>query len=489
MFSKRLSNPLCAVALLAILGLALLTHAQLQLVHEIDLPVQPHAGTFGGGFLAIGFSSGELFQFRVAPDQSLLILYPGTNGKWPLIRLRKWWTATPAIEELDLPSWTMANTRYKLSFGTDLLITADGRYAVAMGSALSVKEPANIPFPPAEPIGGKPDLLIEVVNLNRWQIVGALHTATVDPSALFEAATTVNGRWLALQGYNEAPEKVKYEHLYDRINRLISISDLKPGPGCTTKSPDSITLGVPGSLGPAHTRALSKGTKSLSQQNDAACPQLLAAAGVPSMRVLDWLIYLGHDPEPADVKVHIWPSFLADQQERDKEPAASNLVWPLGEFDQGSWPSNEWDIYEDTPPFESSKQLWYQLRLPGNGGSYDLNEYTSAGQPLKSQETDITSSHECARHYQCACQVADVSEQQGALLAFCRKQSVNFTGSFDWHEQWIAVFRTDDLSEIGAAELSKNSETRVALAAGDGTTYAVAAERGRVVRVYAVPKQ
>jgi len=116
MLGGKLGHSLCAVALLASMDLAAGAQTQLAPVHEIDLPVRPSRGTFGGGFWAVGISADETFQFRVAPDQSPLIFYPNTSGQWPLIRLRKWWTATPETEELELPGWTGANTLRELYF-------------------------------------------------------------------------------------------------------------------------------------------------------------------------------------------------------------------------------------------------------------------------------------------------------------------------------------------------------------------------------------
>jgi hypothetical protein len=160
-----------------------------------------------------------------------------------------------------------------------------------------VKDIRHIPFPPSESIMHKPDLLIIVIDLERWQIAGALHTATVDAFADFRGAHIVNGNWLALQGMDNEPESVKYEHLYDRFNRVISIPDLKPGPGCSTKSPETLALPL------GYGRPLG-GAAGLSERNDAGCKDLIAATGVASMRILDWLIYLGHDPEPRNLNAH-----------------------------------------------------------------------------------------------------------------------------------------------------------------------------------------
>jgi hypothetical protein len=458
--------------------LAAPAQTELTLVREFKLPVHPHPGTFGGGFWAIGMSADEIFQFKIAPDQSLLIFYPNTSGKWPLIRLRKWWTAAPETEELDLPGWTEANTLKEFYFSSDLLVTPDGNYALALGGVASVKDAGNIPFPPNQPIERKPDLLITVIDLNRWQIAGALHTATVDPDAVFRGGHIVNGKWLALQGMDREPETVKYEHLYDHVNRLISIPDLKAGPGCFTQDPKILVLPLGAPPG---------GPSALSQRNDATCTSLLAAAGVSSMRVLDWLVYLGRDPEPRNLQAHTEPSQLATMQDEGKLSGSPDLTWPSGEYYPGYWSTNNWNIYYfKNPPFESPQRIWYQLRQPNKKTPYQLSEYTLEGQLLKAREAGLESKPQCSSRKMCACTVVDASEKQNAILALCRVQSVDFGGAFAWHKQWITAFRAEDLSPVGDVEL-KPTYTRSAIAVADGRTYVVTVEQGKVVRVYSVP--
>jgi hypothetical protein len=116
---------------------------------------------------------------------------------------------------------------------------------------------------------------------------------------------------------------------------------------------------------------------------------------------------------------------------------------------------------------------------------YQLNKYSNGGQLLESRDTNLHAGPGCSR-YGCVCDVKDVSEQQVAVLALCRAVSETFVGGEDWHNQWIAVFRADDLTSAGEAEV-KTSYTRVALASAEGHTYAVAVDEKEVVRIYSVP--
>jgi hypothetical protein len=479
MIRMNIRNALLIVAFCAYENLISPAQTQLNLMREIKLPVQSHLGTLGGGFWVIGMTSGEAFQFKIAPDQSLLVLYPNSSSKWQLVRVRKWWTETPKIEELDLPGWSERNTRYETSIGTDLLITPDGNFAISLGGIPSVKDVRNIPSPPSDSIEHKPDLLITAVDLNRWKIIGALHTATIDDEAEFRGAYIAKGRWIALQGLDDKPERVKYEHLFDLINRLISIPELKPGPGCLTKDPEILALSR---------RESPESASALSQQNDAACKDLLTIAGVSSMRVFDWHIYLGDDPEPRNLMAHTQLSGLSGFSEIDKDSTKPEFIWPSDEYNHGYWTSNEWDIFEDNPPFESSANHWYQLQGQDQGINfhYQLNKYMQDGELLETRATELQSEPKCRSRLQCVCEVVDVSEQQKAILALCRAQSMNFIGSFDWHRQWAAIYRTDDLLQIGEVEL-KTTYTRSAIAAADGRTYMVTVEQGKILRVYSVP--
>lgn len=478
MFPNRIQHLPC----LAVLGscLAFVTHAQTQLslVNEIKLPVHHHLGTLGGGWPAFGSTSGELFQFKVSRDQSLLILYPNTSNRWPLFRVRKWWTSAPEIQELDLPGWTEANARYETDIGTDMLVTQDGKYAIAMGSVGSVKDARHIPFPPSQSIEHKPDLLITLVDLERWQIVGALHTATIDPYAEFRGAAIVNGKWIALQGLDAEPESVKFEHLYDRVNRLISIPDLKPGPGCPTTDPAILELALGKPPG---------GAAGLSGRNDASCRDLLADASVASMRIVDWLIYLGHDPEPENLNAHSQMLNTAGNLEKEAVRFSTDLNWPHDEYNLGHWTSNEWHIYIDNPPFESPAGIWYQLQGQDKGVNfhYQLKKYTQAGRLLKERDADLKTGPGCLR-YGCVCNVVDAAEQRNAVLALCRAVSLNWVDGEDWHNQWVAAFRADDLSPIGDAEV-KTNHTRAAIAIAEGRTYVAAVDEGKVVRIYSLP--
>jgi hypothetical protein len=176
-------------------------------------------------------------------------------------------------------------------------------------------------------------------------------------------------------------------------------------------------------------------------------------------------------------------------QEDGNRSTAQDLSWPGDEYNHCCWTSNEWDIYEDNPPIESPAGVWYQLQGQDRGVDfhYQLSQYTKEGRLLKTRATDLTAGPGCLR-YGCVCSVVDASEQQEAILALCRAESLNFADGEDWHNQWAAVFRGNDFSMVGDAEL-KPAHVRAAIAVADGHTYVATVEEGKVVRVYSVPKR
>lgn len=58
-----------------------------------------------------------------------------------------------------------------------------------------------------------------------------------------------------------------------------------------------------------------------------------------------------------------------------------------------------------------------------------------------------------------------------------------------FQRQWLSVFRSDDFSEVGIVNLSKNSHTLQAIASGDGHAYVLTLQFGEMLRVYAIPDQ
>jgi hypothetical protein len=442
--------PVCVLSIAAVCR-CVSGQTQLETLREVKLPVLASRGKFGSSFLVPGTPAWEYVSIKAAPDQSLLVYDSNATGKWPLFRVKKWWTKDPVSEALDIPGWTAADTKYLGEMYIDLQITPDGRYAVVFAGANWLEKSDGLPllFPPHY-IAHKPDTILTVVDLERWQIAGSIHTASLE-DADFRGARILNGDLIALQGLSVRPRPDDW--VYNRVNRLISIPDLKPGPGCVTKrSPE------------ANAEARKRNAEALSRRNDAACADVLKVSGAKSMTVLETIIHTGHGLEPA---------VLAEEKDFD-EHWNQRDPWPF-----------------EAAPFESSSHTWYRLHVSHENNSVhsELAIFDADGRKLKSQAIphllcDIPKNLGGA--LSCSCRIENGSEEQHILLAYCRTQRDQVAGS-KWMKQWLSVFRSDDLSEVGYTNLSSQKETSETIATVDGRAYALTVELGETLRVFAVP--
>ncbi|MGA3133162.1 MAG: hypothetical protein ABSD59_20375 [Terracidiphilus sp.] len=119
---------------------------------------------------------------KVGPDQSLLVLEPDAGGQWLLVRVRNWWSKEPVSEVMKIPVWSAKDIKNG-SVDSDLQISLDGHYAIAFAPAIW-----GAPlFARKGYIPRKPDTLITLIDLQRWQVVGSTHTVNLD-DANFEGA-------------------------------------------------------------------------------------------------------------------------------------------------------------------------------------------------------------------------------------------------------------------------------------------------------------
>jgi hypothetical protein len=451
--------------------------AQLEPMHEIKLPVPSSSGKFRSSFLIPGTPAKEMFSIKVGPDQSLLVFDSNANGEWLLMRVQRWWTQNAVSEVLNIPGWTAADSKYSGEMYVDLQITPDGHYAVAFASAYW----DGPIFLRKGYVAPKPDTLITIIDLQRWQIIGSTHTAKTE-NADFRGARILNDNWMALQGLDTEPSSRQYEHLYDRRNLLLSIPDLKPGPGCLSKRP-GIPLPEPGT--PAAERRSTAET--LNQQNDEACADVLKVSGIESVKSLESLIYKGHGLEP---KVLLLRSLgIKDEAELDgdKTPYPLNADVKDQHTYYDHWNRPSYEMYSISSPFESTSHLWYGLHFwygEGSGHS-DLGIFDADGRELKEKSLPHLLCEGQKERGACGCHIEDVSEKQHVLLAYCRMQRGDFDGAR--LKQWLSVIRSDDLSEVGSVRLAKNSRSSEAIAVANGHSYILAVELGAMLRVYAVP--
>jgi hypothetical protein len=453
--------------------------AQLQMVREIKLQKMAPQGSYGGGFMLAGTPTEKLFSTRLAPDQSLLILNPDVSGEWPLVRVRNWWTEAPSIEVLKVPGWDREDSTHMGATFVDLQISSDGHYAVAFAGANWLQKSDFTLYIPGLPkVARKPDTMISVVDLEQWRIVSSMHTAKLE-DAEFRGARIL-GKWIALESFavSSSPQGSSSPQWgFSRRIRLISIPELKPGPECGSQ----ITA-------PEEPKPESPAAEVPKWQNGASCEDVLREAGIDSVNELESVIQMGHSIEPRSLRLrsldfsetpglHSDAERLAEAERRERQRY----------FD--SWNLSRDHIYSENPPWEAPSHAWYGLYDSHEGHYYELDKFDAEGEKQKGRTARTLLCGD--RNVQgprpkCGCRVDEVAEEQRAVLIYCRTEYSYIDDS--WERQWLAVFRSDDLSGVGFVKLSKDKETTETLAVRDGRTYVLVVERGKTVRVYEVPR-
>jgi hypothetical protein len=458
---------LSTAVLTACVGSVAFGQSEIPAQHEIRLPIPESRGSFGGGFWAISVPSHDQFAVRLLPDQRLLVMNPNSSGQWVLTRIGDWWTESPEIDSLAIPGWTSANVKREQNLTTGMLVTADGRYAVVVSGAEKVKDADHIPFAPDRSIAGKPDTLVVLVDLKLWRLVRGFHTATLGDFD-FRRAQIAGGHWIALEGYNVTPSPIKYAHVYERINQLISIPDMTVGPRCIS------IVAEPGNSSQA----------GLAHKNNAICGELLKATGLASLNRFESLMYLGEEPPPETYQPYaeVTRKFSTGTGEIDERNFNHEVMVGI---ERGFTPDSN-GFYHFNPPFESPAGYWYEFQHPPGTRTYQLAKYDHAGTTISVKPTTLLAKAGCGRRNWCDCRIEDVREEANALLAFCSAFMVDIFDAHHMQAQWLTTFRTSNLSESGEIRMSKDHLTKQVLATIDGTLYVLIVERGETVRVYPV---
>ena len=465
----------CAALAVVVAGsLSALAQTHLALVHEVDLPVAASRGSWGN-IWGRDLPAADKFAWSSAPDESLLVFASNANGKWPLIRQRKWWTDKPESQVMDLPGWSTATfqkfmSHWYVDIHIDLQVTPDGRYAVAFGEA-ALEENALIDLfrlHDLKVVTPDPDTIITVVDLQNWQVVKTIHTSQFGKIHV-DRARVLSGGWIALNQKEFDALPGEGGSIYSECGvQLISIPDLNPGPACA--------------------RATGARKEAIGMHNQRACADVYKATGADSDETLGALIERGGDPEPAAVRVR-------GDEFREREASGRESDWDrenggrirenlaLGEW--GEYPYDRW--FAGAPALESSSHLWYGLHEAPERPFYELEAYDSSGVKRGSRtirrmlcgDPDVDAAKSA-----CGCRVVAVAEEDNALLVYCRrarKYDIDLL-----QRQWFAVLRSDDFSGVGIADLEKRSRPLQRLARGDGHLFALTLDHGEKLRIYMI---
>jgi hypothetical protein len=438
-----------------------LAQTELKPAQQIHLPVSSSRGSFNH-FPYFEMDSREHFSMRVAPDQSLLVLDSDTSGKWPLVRLRKWWTDAPVSEVLSIPGWNSVDAKNIGSINVDVQISQDGRYAAAFAGAYWMEKSAFLLHAPSGYVARKPDIIITIIDLEQWKVVSSIHTTAIADGPI-RGVRVVNDKWIVL---DFSLGKSPFRHLLYRYDsRLISVPDLHAGPGCVSDRPIQ---------GNPSLSLRAEDAAPTAKHNDAVCQNVLRATGTSSVEALEILIYRGQDVLPETVQ----------ESSDELKKTEDDFFRGWGEFPYHLF-------YSENPPFESSSHRWYGLYSSHDRHFYDLAIFDAEGRKLKTQTVPNLLCGDPSleqRGSACGCRVIDASEQQHDLLAYCRTQRGDFDGMV--RHEWLSLLSSDDLS--GAGFISLTNKDRVTLeniAIGDSRPYVVTLESGEILRAYAIPNR
>ena len=452
-------RPLITAIISGSASVCALAQTELKPAQQIHLPVSSSRGSYVH-FPIPAMASRQYFSMRVAPDQSLLVLDSDTSGKWPLVRLRKWWTDAPVSEVLIVPGWSSLDAKHLGRIHVDVQITPDGHYAAAFAGADWMEKSEFIFFAPPGYIARKPDTIVTLIDLKQWKIVSSIHTTGMTDGQI-RGVRVVNDKWIVLDFLVGASPLGRL--LYRYHSQLISVPDLHPGPECVSDRPFRGDTSRP------------LVWESDLRHNDTVCQDVLHVIGITSVEAMEILIDRGQDVLPKEVR----------RQSSDNLETEDDFFRGWGEFPHYMF------VYEN-PPFESSSHRWYGLYVSHDRPFYDLAIFDAEGHK---QKTQIVHNLLCGdlsldkRMPACGCRVVDASEQQHDLLAYCRTQDGDYDGRV--RREWLSVLNSDHLSGAGFISLSNKyqHETLEGIALGDDRGYVITLESGEMLRAYAIPER
>jgi hypothetical protein len=267
MIRTRVVGLLLAVLLANCAPFPLFAQTDLEILEEVKLPVP----LFRGIWWSASIQSRWFFSIQVTPNKELLVFEPDKNGKWPLVKVAQWWSKDSQSRILTIPGWSAKDDESLENLGTDLKITPDGKYAVALAFAEWHKSSsAGI---------REPDTIVTVIDLSHWQIVASLHTSELHLGR-------VSGCWILHNGLM-ALTSIQWDSSQSTKSYVVvSLPALSPGPRCKTQVTNLLS------------NDLKKDETDLRKRNDEACADMLGKSGATSVEELEALTTTGRKPVP-----------------------------------------------------------------------------------------------------------------------------------------------------------------------------------------------
>jgi len=117
-----------------------------------------------------------LFDMAVTPSGDILSFVARNDGKWDLYRVHDWLSQHPVKDRLSLAGYFSTKDRRDLEgLSSRVFVTADGTYAICVGSAEWLKRKGGWAVGHA-----KSEDIFSVVNLTTFKVIGRTRTGGLD---------------------------------------------------------------------------------------------------------------------------------------------------------------------------------------------------------------------------------------------------------------------------------------------------------------------
>lgn len=310
--------------------------------------------------------------------------------------------------------------------GKDLQ-TLDANLQVSSGGTYAVTFAAASWHRPLGDSAPNHETIMTVVDLAQWKVSASIRAAELGFDSLY--AERVLDNQILLEGHRRGTPSSIEQYL------LVSLVDLRPDSNCSVELPEATQQESGADI-----------QKPIVGQ-DGDCSQILRASGTTSLEDVNKLIQTGAGSAPGELS-HL-----------------SRL--------------------EDSTLLHGGDGDWYSL----DSAHSELAIWTPQGaQKIHRQSGTLLCENQkvIGPAWICGCSI--VGESNGRLLTYCLTEHDNFWGSQVWLKQWLSVFDSTDLSEIGFITMShRNEQTEEAIATIEGHTYVATVALGEKLTVYEIP--
>lgn len=189
-------------------------------IAKFDLPVSHSRGLWWDATLR----SKWIFNAKLGPHNDLFVFDVDKSGRWPLVRIRDWWTKESKPEVLDVPGFGKEAASHLFELRTRIYFSDDDRYAIGLAEASwspTQEQRAAHQFRDDEAV-------LNVIDLKSWKITASVPTKSLGYSAVDGLKVLPNGL-VAIETYHhvESGNLIQFA--------LLSFPSLSPIASCKTE--------------------------------------------------------------------------------------------------------------------------------------------------------------------------------------------------------------------------------------------------------------